>query len=112
MTREQLGHLRRQAEHVYLHPDLARYIVDLARQSREDEQIKLGISPRGALHLAQAARAYAFVQGEESVLPDHIQRLVRPVWGHRLLPRHGRDHNRNLAGELLDAYVARVALPR
>ena len=112
IMRDQLGALRLVADDVFLHPDLARYIVELARQSRQDEQIKLGISPRGALHLAQAARAYAMIQGEESVLPEQIQRLVRPVWGHRLLPRHGRDNNRELAGELLDEYVARVPLPR
>ena len=104
--------LRARAEQVYLHPDLARYIIDLARASREDDRLKLGISPRGALHLAQAAKSYALVQGQGAVGPEMIQKLLPPVWSHRLLPRHGRDHDRGQATELLDEYLKAVPVPR
>ncbi len=104
--------MRAQAAEIFLHEDLARYIVALARASRDDERLKLGISPRGALHLAQAVKSYALVQGADAVSPDMIQRLIHPVWSHRLLPRHGRDHNRGHAAELLDEYIEAVPVPR
>ena len=104
--------LRTRAAQSFLHPDLARYIIDLARASREDERLKLGISPRGALHLAEAAKSYALVQGCSAVTPQMIQKLLQPVWGHRLLPRHGRDHDRGQAAELLEEYLRAVPVPR
>lgn len=108
----QLPALREAAAAVWLHPDLAAYIVALARATRSDERLRLGISPRGALHLAQAARAHALVTGAEVVHPEHLHRLLEPVWAHRLLPRHGRDPERAIGREVLRDVRERVQLPR
>lgn len=112
LGKESLRALRDACQSVYLHADLARYIVDLARATRVDAGIKLGISPRGAMHLANASRAYALVKGRRQVTPDDIQKLIPQVWDHRLLPRHGRDSDSSQAHELLQAIVARVPVPR
>lgn len=109
---EQILRLREECDQVYLHPDIARYIVELARRSRQDERLKLGISPRGGLHLAQAARAYALLHGRREVAVGDVQKLIPPVWGHRLLPRHGRNHDRSLAGKLLAEWVEQAPVPR
>lgn len=112
LDREAVAALRRASTEVFLHPDLARYVVDLARATRSDEAIRLGISPRGALHLANAARAFALVQGRRQVSADDIQRLVPPVWDHRILPRHRRDTDSRAAHEALQAVVRRIPVPR
>jgi MoxR-like ATPase len=104
--------LRAQVGPVHLHPDLAHYIVTLARATREDARLRLGISPRGALHLAHAARALALLSGRGAVLPEDVQRLVAPVWTHRLLPRQGRDAERSAARTLLAELLASVPVPR
>ncbi|HAC35542.1 MAG TPA: hypothetical protein DCF45_13595 [Gammaproteobacteria bacterium] len=109
---EQLSALQELARNVFLHPQLAQYIVDLARLSREDERLRLGISPRGSIHLAQAARALAVIRGRDSVIAEDIQQLIPPVWSHRLLPRHGRDQDRSAAVELLNELLQQVPLPR
>ncbi|MFN3162933.1 MAG: AAA family ATPase [Pseudohongiellaceae bacterium] len=112
LDKDAIRALRESCDSVYLHPDLARYIIDLARASREDEAIKLGISPRGAMHLAIASKAYALVKGRRQVSPEDIQKLIPPVWDHRVLPRHGRDSDSGHAHELLQAIVEKVPLPR
>lgn len=104
--------LRALGDEVFLHADLARYIVELARASREEANIKLGISPRGAMHLADACKAYALIQQRRQVLAEDIQQLIPAVWAHRILPRHGRDTDSAQANELLAAIVQRVPLPR
>ncbi|MFM1896058.1 MAG: hypothetical protein RLZZ385_1132 [Pseudomonadota bacterium] len=104
--------LRRACGEVFLHPDLARYIIDLARATRDDPGIKLGISPRGAMHLATAAKAFALVQGRQQVSADDIQKLVPPVWDHRILPRHGRDSDSAAAHELLQGILQKTPVPR
>ena len=103
--------IRNGVEQVYLHPDLTAYLVTLARQTREDDRIRLGISPRAVMHLASAAKASALLDGRTTVSGDDIQWLLPAVWGHRLLPRHGRQEA-GLAKALLAELVESVPLPR
>ncbi|MCG2634721.1 MAG: MoxR family ATPase [Gammaproteobacteria bacterium] len=103
--------IRAIADGVFLHPDLSAYLVALARQTRDDERIRLGISPRGVMHLAAAARASALLDGRVAVSGDDIQTLLPAVWGHRLLPRHGRQEG-GLVTALLTELLESVPLPR
>ena len=109
---DQFSGLQQLVEQAYLHPELSQYIVDLARLSREEEELRLGISPRGSMHLAQAAKAMAVIRGRDAVIAEDIQQLIMPVWSHRLLPRHGRDQDRTASVELLEGLMGRVPLPR
>ena len=61
------------------------YIISLADATRHHEQIALGISPRGSLALMNAARAYALLQGRDFVQPDDVQKLIEPVFVHRIV---------------------------
>jgi MoxR-like ATPase len=112
LNRDMLQALCDQCENVFIHPDLSRYIIEIARESRTDSRIKLGISPRGCMHLAVMAKAYALVQGRRQVIPEDIQRLIHPVWDHRLLPRHGRDHDGTHSYELLQEFLNNIPVPR
>jgi MoxR-like ATPase len=46
----------------------------------------MGVSPRGAIGLYRAARAYALVQGRTYLVPDDVRDLVVPCLAHRILP--------------------------
>lgn len=112
LNRDAILSLRQACEEVFLHEDLARYIIAIARASREDTAVKLGISPRGAMHLASACKAYALVQGRRQVLAEDVQKLLPPVWDHRLLPRHGRDNDSVQSHEILQGLMKKIPVPR
>lgn len=112
LSKESVGQLREACEKVHLHEDLMRYIVDISRKTRNDQRIKLGISPRGSMHLANAAKAYALVKGRQHVLAEDIQKLIPPVWDHRILPRHGRDSDSAHSHEILQDLVTQTPVPR
>lgn len=112
LNKESVGQLREACDKVHLHEDLMRYIVDISRKTREDQRIKLGISPRGSMHLANAAKAYALVKGRQHVLAEDIQKLISPVWDHRILPRHGRDSDSAHSHEILQDLIAQTPVPR
>ncbi|MCP4716887.1 MAG: MoxR family ATPase [Deltaproteobacteria bacterium] len=112
LTRDILQELCEQSEAVFIHPDISRYIIDIARLTREDSRIKLGISPRGSMHLALLSKAFALVQGRRQVLPEDIQRLIHPVWDHRILPRHGRDYDGAHSHALLQEILEKIPVPR
>ncbi|NIZ92932.1 MoxR family ATPase [Kineosporiaceae bacterium B12] len=64
---------------------LKQYVVDLVRRTRSHPDLRLGASPRAALHLLRAARSRAALDGRDHVLPDDVQALAVPVVAHRLL---------------------------
>ena len=70
---------------VHASPALQAYVVDLVSATRSDPRIRLGASPRSALHLVRAARASAALDGRDYVLPDDVQLLAAPVLAHRIL---------------------------
>lgn len=65
--------------------DLTSYILSLVRKTREDENIKLGISPRGAQALFKGAQAKAAISGRDYVIPDDIKSIVKPIFRHRII---------------------------
>jgi len=63
------------------------YLLNIVRATRTHRDIALGASPRSALALKTAARAYALLQGRSFVVPDDIRILAAPVLAHRLVLR-------------------------
>ncbi len=72
---------------VRIDPTLVDYIVRFATATRRSELLTLGLSPRGSLALAQAARAWALVNGRNHVQPDDIVDQIGTVCGHRVVSR-------------------------
>ncbi len=78
--------LQARVEEVHIDPALVDYLMQLVRVTREDARLRIGASPRAAIGLFRAARAYALVNGRDYVVPDDIQTLIVPCLAHRLLP--------------------------
>ncbi len=68
-----------------VHEDVQSYMVQVARATRADPDVKLGASPRATLALHRAAQAWATVQGRDFVTPDDVKHLAVPVLAHRLV---------------------------
>ena len=58
---------------------VAAYIVSLANATRQQDEIRLGLSPRGVIALMRASQAKAAVQGREYVLPDDVKAVFVDV---------------------------------
>ncbi|WP_303720514.1 MoxR family ATPase [Malonomonas rubra] len=63
------------------------YIHALIESSRSHPQVFSGISTRGGLSLASAARVEAYLEGRDYVVPEDVQRIAVPVTAHRLILR-------------------------
>ncbi|EHC08680.1 MULTISPECIES: AAA family ATPase [Fischerella] len=70
---------------------LQQYILDLVRATRCDEEITLGVSPRGTIALHRATQALAFLLGRDYAIPDDVKFLAPHVLCHRLIPTGGRS---------------------
>jgi MoxR-like ATPase len=70
---------------VRFHEDVRRYLVQVTRATRSDQDVRLGASPRATLALHRASQAWAAMQGRDFVVPDDVKDLAVPVLAHRLI---------------------------
>ncbi len=83
-----------------------KYILALTAATRENERIRLGVSPRGSLALMRASQAYAAIEGRDYVLPDDVKKTATAVLSHRILARtlntiHLTDTNEQLIEQII-----------
>jgi len=76
---------RRAADAVHVAPELAAYVLAIAKASREHAKLSLGLSTRGALAVIAAARVGAGVRGAGFATPDDVKEVLPAVACHRLL---------------------------
>jgi MoxR-like ATPase len=96
---------------VHVAPQIKQYVIDLVNATRQSPELRLGASPRAALHLYRASKAYAALDGRDFVIPDDLQALAIPVLAHRLLPTAEAMVGRQLPEKVLAKIVERLPLP-
>jgi MoxR-like ATPase len=96
---------------VHVAQQIRQYLINLVNATRTSPALRLGASPRAALHLLRASRAYAAMDGRDFVIPDDIQALAGPVLAHRLLPTAEALVGRELPEQVLAKIVERLPLP-
>jgi MoxR-like ATPase len=107
----QLAAMIATARGVFASRAVEQYAVAIAQATRDDRDLRLGASPRATLQLLRAAKARAALDGREFVLPDDIDALVIPVFGHRLIAarRTGGGFGTPGGGSISDIISAIVA---
>ena len=85
LSRTDIVEMQNTVARVDLAPSVSEYIVYLAAASRQDNDISVGVSPRGSAVLLRACQAWAAFQGRSFVVPEDIQELAPYVWAHRVL---------------------------
>lgn len=88
---EDVLELQRLASQVNVTTPLQQYMLELVRATRNDEEITLGVSPRGTVALQRTTRALAYIEGRDYAIPDDVKRLAPYVLSHRLIPSGGRN---------------------
>jgi MoxR-like ATPase len=73
------------ARRVYVEESLGRYVVALLRQTRSDQRLYLGASPRAGIALLRVAKARALSESRDYVTPDDVKAVAAPVLAHRLI---------------------------
>jgi MoxR-like ATPase len=103
--------MRAAVEKVYVHPDVRRYMVDLAVASRHHHQVVVGVSPRGSLALLKLARAWAAIQGRGFVIPDDVKIFAKPALSHRIVMDPSLWGSKKTEASIVDHIVSGVPVP-
>lgn len=85
MRAEDLVTLKEKVESVYIHDHIYAYVAKLMQATRENPYIDLGVSPRGTIACTKMAKAWAFLQGREYVVPDDVEQIFLDIAKHRIV---------------------------
>jgi MoxR-like ATPase len=100
-----------EATRVFVEPSLNRYVVDLVGQTRSDQRLYLGASPRAGISLLRVSKARALADGRDYVLPDDIQAVATAVLAHRLILGPEARANGTPPRQLVREAVERTPVP-
>jgi MoxR-like ATPase len=101
-----LDRARDELDATELPEEVGRYMVALARRSRDVPGVELGVSSRGIMHLASAAKANARLSGREEVTVEDVQEIAPYVLRHRLILADGMS-----ADDVLRTLIEQVPAP-
>jgi MoxR-like ATPase len=79
--------LQQAAAAVHVASALLDYVQALVAHTRSASALSSGLSPRAAIGMLGAARAWALIEGRTAVIPEHVQAVFPSVVGHRLRQR-------------------------
>ncbi|MFE7098640.1 MoxR family ATPase [Streptomyces sp. A0592] len=108
----QLEAARDAVARVSVSPEIAGYVVDICRATRESPSLVLGVSPRGATALLATARAWAWLTGRDYVTPDDVKALSLPTLRHRVQLRPEAEMEGVTADAVITAILSHVPVPR
>ena len=84
-TKEDLVRMQGEVRAVTAKDSILAYLTRLAMASREHPMTEIGISPRGVLFIDRMAKACAYVQGRDFVIPEDVQAVFADVCAHRII---------------------------
>ncbi|AFK18338.1 MoxR family ATPase [Haloferax mediterranei ATCC 33500] len=111
LDRDSVVAIRRAPESVRVDDDLLRYMADLARETRTDRRVRIGVSPRGTQRLFEATRARAVIEGREFVTPDDVKHVTQSVLAHRLVLTPDARVEDVQKSDVVADVLGRVAVP-
>jgi MoxR-like ATPase len=106
---EDLLHLQHEAQHVHASPALLDYVQALVNYTRASAAYANGLSPRAALALLHAARAWSLMEHRKHVVPEDVQAVLPGVVGHRLVL--SAESGRVDGAEVAEHLIKQVPIP-
>lgn len=112
VSKEQLEAMQEQIRNVYLKKDTARYIVDLTQSTRKHPLIARGASPRATLSLTDMAKALAFAEERDYVIPRDVQNVFISTIAHRIILSNEALSRQLSEDDVLTNILTKVKTPR
>jgi MoxR-like ATPase len=108
---EQIQQIQQEVAGVHVDDGILEYIVEIVHATRRDNRLKLGLSTRGTLMMSRAARARAYFQKRDFVIPDDVLWLIPHVLPHRILLTSKTHHSGTSAKQILTDIVKHIKVP-
>jgi len=99
------------AKTIFVNENIKDYLVSIVSQTRKNDKLYLGSSPRGSLGLLKTSKTLALIRGRDYVIPHDIKEMVPLVLAHRIiLTPEARMHGEN-AFDILNELLKKIPAP-
>ncbi len=111
--RSQVRDLQQAVRRVAVDESINGYLLDIVEATRKCDELRVGVSTRGALCLYRASQALALIENRDFVIPDDVKRLAVPVLSHRVIAKgYLQGTHRQAMEALIERLVDEVPVPR
>ncbi len=110
---DQVVTLQQAVRQVSMEESINGYLLDIVDATRRCDELRVGVSTRGALCLYRASQALALVENRDFVIPDDVKRLAVPVLSHRVIAKgYLQGTHRQAMEDLVGRLVDEIPVPR
>ncbi|WP_234122598.1 AAA family ATPase [Clostridium hydrogenum] len=111
-TREDILFLQEQVKGIFAADELMAYILDIVNLTRNNQNISIGVSTRGALALLRISQAEALIDGRSYIIPEDIRKNACMVLAHRIRLSYEAKINNYTANEIIKNILNSIPVPR
>ena len=108
---EEILEMQAEVEQVFIHDVLYQYIAHLVAATREHPMLQLGVSPRGTIALTRMAKASAYLNGRNYVVPSDVSDVFKDVVIHRIMMNAKARVNHVTADGIIENILESVPKP-
>lgn len=121
LTKEDIFAIRGEVNKVKISESLEKYIIELVSATRKPKEYKLdqeaqyiqfGASPRASINLNLAAKAIAYFDGRDYVLPEDIKEIARDVMGHRILLNYEAEADNVKTADIIKVLLSKIPISK
>jgi len=112
LSKDAVISMRDEIVEIHAHTSILEYIESLTRATRDVEELDLGLSPRGAIHLLLTSKARAYLRGRTYVIPDDVKALAHKVIDHRLILSPEAELGGMTRSGITDSILSSVTVPK
>lgn len=121
LTKEDIFAIREEVNKVKISESLERYIIELVTATRRPKEYKLdheaqyiqfGASPRASINMNLAAKAVAFMEGRDYVLPEDIKEIALDVMNHRILLNYEAEADNVKTADIIKTLLTKVPISK
>ncbi len=109
--KDELEQMQQEVDNIYIHESIYDYMVNLVLQTRKNQFIELGVSPRGTIALMNMAKATAFINNRDYMIPDDVRNNFQFVVSHRIVLKPKAKMSDMSTNDVLDRIIRQVPTP-
>lgn len=111
VSKMEVAQMQDEVKNIKVNKDVVSYIVSIIDETRKNEFISLGASPRATLALIRASQSLAYTEGRQFVLPDDVKKMSKYVLSHRVVLSMEAKINKMDICNIINSIVIKVKVP-
>jgi MoxR-like ATPase len=112
LSKEEIIKFQNVVNEIIIEPHLLKYIAEIIINTRSNQFLYIGASPRASIAILKASKAYAAMNGRDFVTPDDIKEVAVPVLQHRIIVTPEREMEGVTSKQIINQIIQTIEVPR